>query len=153
VKAVVAVLVLVLVAGCSSARPRARPSSGNPPGSGKASCAELYARLQQVSATVSSSSELLTNSLGSQQLSAGIALEEEQLRQSARLMASAPVPDTLAAANRQLIGALQAMAADFARAKAPAARSDYEAAAQAMTDKTAVQNIVDASQKIEAACA
>jgi hypothetical protein len=142
VRAVVAIVVLML-AGCASTRPS----------SGKASCAELYTRLQQVSATVSATSELLTNSLGSQQLSEGIAVEEQQLRQSAQLMASAPVPDTLTATNRQLVAALQAMAADFARAKAPAARGDFEAASQAMTDQAAVQHIVDASQKIEAACA
>jgi hypothetical protein len=106
-----------------------------------------------VSATVSATSELLTNSLGSQQLANGIAIEEGQLRQSAQLMASAPVPATLAATNRQLVAALSAMAADFARAKAPAARGDFAAASQAMTDQTAVQQIVDASQKIEAACA
>jgi hypothetical protein len=106
-----------------------------------------------VSATVSATSELLTNSLGAQQLSQGIAIEEQQLRQSAQLMASAPVPDTLAATNRQLVAALQTMAADFARAKAPAARGDFATASQAMTDQTAVQHIVDASQKIESACA
>jgi hypothetical protein len=106
-----------------------------------------------VSATVSNSSELLTNSLGTEQLSQGIAIEEQQLRQSAQLMASAPVPDTLAATNRQLVAALQTMAGDFARAKAPAARGDFAAASQAMTDQTAVQHIVDASQKIEATCA
>jgi transglutaminase/protease-like cytokinesis protein 3 len=147
VRAVVAVVALMLAAGCASTRPSASSSSG------KASCAELYTRLQQVSATVSATSELLTNSLGSQQLSNGIAVEEQQLRQSAQLMASAPVPDTLTATNRQLVSALQAMAADFARAEEPAARGDFEAASQAMTDQAAVQHIVDASQKIEAACA
>ena len=106
-----------------------------------------------MSATVSATTELLTNSLGSQQLSQGIAIEEEQLRQSAQLMASAPVPDTLTATNRQLVAALQTMAADFARAKGPAARGDFAAASQAMTGQTAVQQVVDASQKIESACA
>ena len=134
----------MLAAGCASARPSS---------SGKASCAELYTRLQRVSATISSTSELLTNSLGSQQLSEGIAFEEEQLRQSAQLMATAPVPDKLAATNQQLVAALQAMTADFARAKAPAARGDFAAASQAMSDQTTVQDIVDASQKIEAECA
>jgi hypothetical protein len=134
---------VLMLAGCASARPS----------SGKAPCAELYTRLQRVSATISSSSELLTNSLGSQQLSDRIAFEEEQLRQSAQLMASAPVPDKLAATNRELVAALSAMTADFARAKAPAARGDFQAASQAMTDRTAIQRIVDASQKIEAACA
>jgi hypothetical protein len=138
-----------MLAGCASTR----PSSGSESGSGNASCAELYTRLQQVSATVSATSELLTNSLGSQQLSQGIAVEEQQLRRSAQLMASAPVPDTLTATNRQLVSALQAMAADFARAKAPAAHGDFEAASRAMTDQAAVQHIVDASQKIESACA
>lgn len=132
-----------MLAGCASARHS----------SGKASCADLYTRLQRVTATLSSTSELLTNSLGSQQLSDRIAFEEDQLRNSAELMASATVPDKLAATNRQLVAALQTMTADFARAKAPAARGDFAAASQAMTDQAAVQRIVDASQKIEAACA
>jgi hypothetical protein len=144
VRAVVAVVVLMLAAGCASARPGS---------SGKASCAELYTRLQRVTAALSDTSELLTNSLGSQQLSARIAFEEEQLRQSAQLMATAPVPDKLAATNQQLVSALRAMTADFARAKAPAARGDFEAASQAMSDQSTVQHIVDASQKIEAECA
>lgn len=143
-RAVVAVVVLLLAAGCASARPSS---------SGKASCAELYTRLQRVTAALSDTSELLTNSLGSEQLSERIAFEEEQLRQSAQLMATAPVPDKLAATNRQLVAALQAMTGDFARAKAPAARGDFEAASQAMSDQQAVQHVVDASQKIEAACA
>jgi hypothetical protein len=109
--------------------------------------------LQRVTAALSDTSELLTNSLGSQQLSERIAFEEEQLRQSAQLMATAPVPDKLAATNRQLVAALQAMTGDFARAKAPAARGDFEAASRAMSDQQAVQHVVDASQKIEAACA
>jgi len=144
VRAVVAVVVLLLAAGCASARPSS---------SGKAWCTELYTRLQRVTAALSDTSELLTNSLGSEQLSERIAFEEEQLRQSAQLMATAPVPDKLAATNRQLVAALQAMTGDFARAKAPAARGDFEAASQAMSDQQAVQHVVDASQKIEAACA
>ena len=143
-RAVVAVVVLLLAAGCASAQPSS---------SGKASCTELYTRLQRVTAALSDTSELLTNSLGSEQLSERIAFEEEQLRQSAQLMATAPVPDKLAATNRQLVAALQAMTGDFARAKAPAARGDFEAASQAMSDQQAVQHVVDASQKIEAACA
>jgi hypothetical protein len=133
---------VLMLAGCASARPS----------SGKESCADLYTRLQRVTATISSTSELLTNSLGSQQLSDRVAFEEEQLRQSAQLMASAAVPDKLAAANRQLVAALQAMTADFARAEEPAARGDFQAASEAMTDHTAVQQIVDASTRIEAAC-
>jgi hypothetical protein len=142
VRAAVALALLALV-GCSSARQAT---------SGQASCAELYARLQQVTAAVTASSELIANSLGTQQLSERIAVEEVQLRSSAQLMASAPVPAALAATNDRLVTALQAMTADFARAAAPAARGDFQAAAAAMTDPAAVQRIVDASTAIEAAC-
>jgi len=106
-----------------------------------------------VTAALNASSELIANSLGTQQLSEGIAVEEDQLRQSARLMASAPVPAELAATNDRIVTALRAMTADFARAKAPAARGDFQAAAEAMTDRAAVARIVDASSAIEAACA
>ncbi|HZE51065.1 MAG TPA: hypothetical protein VE074_15945 [Jatrophihabitantaceae bacterium] len=143
--ALASVLLLILVA-CGSGRPSSTAS-------GKTPCGELYARLQQVTAALNASSELIANSLGTQQLSEGIAVEEDQLRQSARLMASAPVPAELAATNDRIVTALRAMTADFARAKAPAARGDFQAAAEAMTDRAAVARIVDASSAIEAACA
>jgi hypothetical protein len=67
-------------------------------------------------------------------------------------MAAGPVPAPLADANRKLVAALRAFTDDFARAKAPAARGDFQAATDAMTDQAVVQRIVDASKTIEDAC-
>ena len=118
----------------------------------RAACASLYARLQQVTATLDASAELIASSLSKQELSARIAAEQEQLRRSAESMAQGAVPAPLVTADKQLVAALRALTADFGRARGPAARGDFKAAAQAMTDAAVVKRIVDASKTIEDAC-
>jgi hypothetical protein len=147
------VLALLLV-GCSSARsgPSRSPSSPSVAAADRPACAQLFASLQRVSAALQASSELIATSLGTQQLSERIAVEEDQLRKSARLIADSPVPPSLAPAAHELVSALQTYTADFARARTPAAQGDFQAAANAMTDHAAVQRILDASTTIESAC-
>ena len=128
-------------AGAVSIAPADRPA-----------CAALFTHLQQVTGALSASSELIANAVDKQQLSERISNEQTQLKQSADLMAAGPVPAPLADANRQLVAALRAFTDDFARAKAPAARGDFQAATDAMTDQAVVQRIVDASKTIEDAC-
>jgi hypothetical protein len=128
-------------AGAVSIAPADRPA-----------CAALFTHLRQVTAALSASSELIANAVDKQQLSGRIANEQAQLKQSADLMAAGPVPAALADANRQLVAALRAFTDDFARAKAPAARGDFQAATDAMTDQPVVQRIIDASKTIEDAC-
>jgi hypothetical protein len=118
----------------------------------QAACAALYARLQRVGTALSSSAELLTQSLNSKQLSAKIATEQEQLERSAALMDSAVVPEPLVADNRKLVKALRRYARDFAAAKAPARKGDFQAAAEAMTDQPAVNDVLAAAKAIEATC-
>ena len=101
---------------------------------------------------ISSSSELLTQSLDPKQLSSKISSEQEQLERSAKLMDSAVVPKPLVADNRKLVKALRRYARDFAGAKAPARKGDFQAAAQAMTDQNAVNEILAAAKAIEATC-
>lgn len=120
--------------------------------SDKAACSALYARLQQVTNALDEVSQLIANSVDPRQLSARIAADHQLLDDSARLMAAPPVPAALAATDRQLVTALRAFAADFARAAQPAARGDFQTAVDAMTDKPAVQRIIDASKTIENAC-
>jgi hypothetical protein len=115
-------------------------------------CALLFARLQRVTLALKTSSELIAHSQNKRQLSRRIGIEQVQLRRSARLMATGPVPAQLRAADRQLVSALRAFARDFGRARAPAARGDFQAAADAMTDAPVVERILRASKKIEDAC-
>jgi len=155
------VLALLLV-GCSNARsgPARPPTKTSATAStsvaiaaaDRPACAQLFERLQQVSAALQASSELIATSLGTQQLSDRIAVEEDQLRQSARLIADSPVPAPLTPTAHKLVTALQTYTDDFARAKTPAARGDFQGAADAMTDHAAVQQIVDSSTAIETAC-
>jgi hypothetical protein len=122
------------------------------PAAERPACAQLLARLQQVALTISASSELIANSLDKQQLSQQIAAEAEQLRRSASVMGEGPIPAPLAAADRQLVAALQAFSADFAHAEGPAGRGNFQAAVDAMGDKPVVQKIVSASTTIQNAC-
>lgn len=151
----------LVVAGCASGGDHG--ASGSPTGGGsgsaisiaasdRAACAGLYAQLQRVTAAIDASSHLLTNSLNARQLSSQIAVEQQQLSRSADLMSSAPVPAPLVLATRDLVSALRTLSADFRRARAPAARSDFRAAVAAMTDEAAVQRILSAATKIEKAC-
>jgi hypothetical protein len=115
-------------------------------------CDALYARLQRVGTALSASSELLTQSLNPKELSGKIATEQAQLERSATLMDAAVVPAPLAADNRKLVKALRRYAHDFAGARAPARKGDFQAAAQAMTDQDAVNAILAAAKAIEATC-
>jgi hypothetical protein len=111
----------------------------------RAACAALYARLQRVGVALSSSSELLTRSVDPKDLSKKIATEQEQLERSAKLMDSAVVPEPL-------VAALRRYARDFAGAKTPARKGDFQAAVEAMTDQSAVNDVLAAAKAIEATC-
>ena len=63
------------------------------------------------------------------------------------------MPDPLVEANRRLVRALRRYARDFAGAKAPARRGDFQAAVDAMTDKAAVDEVFSAAKTIEQTCA
>jgi hypothetical protein len=149
-----AVLLATIVAGCGKDASTSKASASHPAANSAkpVTCAQLYARLQQVTANISASSELIANSLNPQQLSQRIAAEEKALSQSAEFMSAVQPPAALVPTDRQLVVALRAFSADFARAKGPAARGDFQAAVTAMGDKTAVQKIVAASTAIEKAC-
>jgi hypothetical protein len=115
-------------------------------------CAGLFARLQRVTVALSSSSELIAQSVDKNDLSRRIETEQQQLERSARLMDAAVVPLPLAAANRRLVAALRAFARDFARAKSPAQHGDLPGAVAAMTDQGAVNRVLSAAKAIEDAC-
>jgi hypothetical protein len=118
----------------------------------QAACSALYARLQRVGVALSSSSELIAQAVDQKDLSKKIATEQQQLERSARLMDSAVVPDPLVADNRKLVAALRRYAHDFAGAKAPARKGDFQAAADAMTDQSAVNDVLTAAKAIEQTC-
>jgi len=162
--AAAALVLTAAIAGCGRAGDTGQTSATGSPSrqaAGKVTisaadrpaCAQLLARLQQVTLAISASSELIANSLNKQQLSQRIATEASRLRQSAELMGEGPIPVPLAAADRQLVTALRAFGDDFVRAKSPAMRGDFQAAVDAMGDKPAVQKIIGASTTIQHACA
>lgn len=115
-------------------------------------CALLFARLQRVTVALQTSAELIAHSTNKQQLSKRIGIERVQLERSARLMTSDPIPASLRATDRELVGALRGFSQAFGRAGAPAARGDFRAATAAMSDAPDVQRILATSKTIEDAC-
>jgi hypothetical protein len=138
------------VAATATAKPTATPIPLS--AADQQLCVPLYARLQRVTLALGSSSELIAQSESKEELATRIATEEQQLQRSARLMAAATVPAPLSAVNARMVRALRAFSRDFRRAKAPAARGDFQAAVTAMTDKPAVNRILAAATTIQHAC-
>ena len=152
---VIVVLLATAAAGCGGKKAGPTTTGVAPitiAAEDRAACTLLYARLGRVSSALRTSSELIAHSLNKQQLGYWIGVEEVQLRRSAQLMADGPVPAPLAAADRQLVSALRAFSRDFARARAPARRGDFQAASRAMSDPATVRRILGASKTIENAC-
>ncbi len=151
----VVVLVVSALAGCggdNSASRRTTTGAITVSPADRPACALLFARLQRVTLAIKTSSELIAHSLSKRQLVRRIAIEQVQLERSARLMAGGPIPAALVAADRRLVAALRAFSRDFARARKPAARGDFQAAAAAMTDRPVEQRIIGASKTIEQSC-
>ena len=163
-RAIATVVVLLLAGALASCGGDKKPSVSPTPTSGAASpavaiapadrpaCALLFARLQRVTAALQAGAELIAHSRDKRQLSHRIEVQQEQLERSARFMTGGPIPAPLAAAHRRLVRSLHAFARDFGRAKAPAARGDFQTASAIMTDRPVVEEILGASRTIEAAC-
>jgi hypothetical protein len=153
-----AVLLALALVACGGSATKAKPTATATAAAptvapeDQAACAALYARLQRVGTALSSSSELITQAINQKDLSKQIATEREQLERSAKLMDSAVVPEPLVADNRKLVEALRQYARDFASAEAPARKGDFQAAAEAMTDQSAVNDVLAAAKAIEATC-
>ena len=161
-----ALAAVALLSGCGSAAKPAPPARTPAPAPSPAAtatpiaiaaadqpaCTGLYARLQRVTLALSSSSELIAQSVDKHDLSTRIATEHQQLERSAKLMDAGVVPAPLAPANRRLVKALHAFARDFGRAEAPAKGGDFPGAVHAMTDQAVVTRIVAAATTIEQAC-
>ncbi|HEY7046685.1 MAG TPA: hypothetical protein VH373_05655 [Jatrophihabitantaceae bacterium] len=152
-RVLIGLAVALVVAGCGSRRDGTPPHTAPATSSGSTACATVYGHLQQVTQALNASSELLTNSVDKSQLTQRIGFEVTQLQQSAELMGQGAVPPSLASTRDQLVAALGAFTDDFARARDAATRGDFPTAVDAMTDQNVVQRIVDASKKIEEACA
>jgi hypothetical protein len=159
-----AVLLALALVACGGSASKDKPTAATPAATAspaaaatvapedQAACAALYTRLQRVGVALSSSSELITQASDQKDLSKMIATEQQQLERSARLMDSAVVPEPLVADNRKLVNALRRYARDFAGAKTPARKGDFQAAADAMTDQSAVNDVLNAAKAIEATC-
>jgi hypothetical protein len=118
----------------------------------QAACQALYGRLRRVTTALGSASELITTALDEKQLAKQIATERQQLERSADLMDAAVVPRPLAEANRQLVSSLRQYARGFEKAEQPARNGDFQGAAQAMTDRDAIDDIIASATKIEDTC-
>ena len=152
------IAVALLTIACSHQPASPASSSANSAGkvpvsaADRPACEDLLGRLGQVTQTIGASSELISNSLNTQQLNQRIAYEASQLRLAADLMARGPVPAGLVTADHDLVAALRTFSNDFTRANDAAGHGDMHAAVDAMTDEATVQRIVNASKTIEDSC-
>lgn len=151
--------VVIAVAGCGGGGGHASSSTAPPStptitiaAGYRGACALLVARLGRVTAALTASSELTARSRNKRELTHRIRVEEVQLERSATLMSGGPIPPPLVPADRRLVASLRAFARDFGRARGPAARGDFAAAAAAMSDEPVVRRIVQTSKTIDAAC-
>jgi hypothetical protein len=162
-------LVASPLAGCASGG--SPPVTGSPPPSSQANsavpshppglvgptptdaaCASLYARLQQITAVLNASAELIAGSVDKAELGRRIAAEQQQLSLAAKLRAQKPIPARVRGADRRLVAALRVLTDDFGRAVTPAERGNFQAAVAALRDDATVRRIVAASKSIEDAC-
>jgi hypothetical protein len=117
-----------------------------------AACNRLEANIRNVSLLVSSSIEVMTQSLHPKQLAKRTGDAQKNLLLSASVLSLIEVPKSLVPARKQLVAGLQRFAADFGRAKKSVRRNDIATAARQLVDRPALTQVKAATQTIDRAC-
>jgi hypothetical protein len=120
--------------------------------SDRQACAGLVTQLRLVSALVSGSVEVVTNSVHPAQLAARTGLARRNLLLSANDIAAVDVPQPLEPARGRLVRGLRRFAADFGRARRSVLRHDLPAAASEIVDNTALIDLQASTKTINRAC-
>ena len=157
---VVQALVVLALAGCGGkqATPTPPPATAAPTArtltsaSDRAACAELEAKIRDVSQLVSGSIELMTQSLHPKELATRTGEAQHNLLYAASVLDLLKVPRELTSARHRLVEGLRSFANDFGKAKAAVARNDMAAAAKQLADRTALAKVAAATKTIDRAC-
>jgi hypothetical protein len=118
----------------------------------RAACDELERSIRVVSQVISSSVELMTQSLRPKELARRTGATQENLISAANALAQIRVPQSLEAAEQQLVVGLREFAADFGRARRSVERNDLASASRQLTDPQALGNVTAATQAIDRTC-
>jgi hypothetical protein len=117
-----------------------------------AACNELEAKIPIVSQLVSSSVEVMTQSVHPKQLAKRAGDTRDNLLYAAHVLAQIVVPKSLVQAQQNLTGGLRQFAADFGRAQTSVRHNNIARAARQLVDKPALAKVTAATGTIDRAC-
>src|SRR4051812_37293776 len=117
-----------------------------------AACNELEAKIQIVSQLVSSSVEVMTQSVHPKQLAKRAGATRDNLLYAAHVLAQIVVPKSLVQAQQNLTAGLRQFAADFGRAQTSVRHGNIARAARQLVDKPALAKVTAATGTIDRAC-
>lgn len=118
----------------------------------QAACSELETNIRIVSQLISSSVEVMTQSIHPNQLATRTANTEKNLLYSAHVLSQLAVPGMLVQPRNQLVEGLREFGADFGRARKSVARDDLAAAARQLVDRPALAKVTASTSAIDRAC-
>jgi hypothetical protein len=118
----------------------------------QAACNALETNIRIVSQLISSSVEVMTQSIHPKQLATRTANTEKNLLYSAHVLSQLAVPSALVQPRNQLVEGLREFGADFGRAQKSVARDDLAAAARQLVDRRALAKVTASTSAIDRAC-
>jgi hypothetical protein len=117
-----------------------------------AACNELETKIQIVSQLVSSSVEVMTQSVHPKELAKRAGATRDNLLYAAHVLAQIVVPKSLVQAQQNLTAGLRQFAADFGRAQTSVRHDNIARAARQLVDKPALAKVTAATGTIDRAC-
>jgi hypothetical protein len=160
------VLLALALAGCGGGKSAAPPTTATSAGTTTAApapkpftsvldiaaCNELETKIQIVSQLVSSSVEVMTQSVHPKQLAKRAGDTRDNLIYAAHVLAQIVVPKSLVQAQQGLTAGLRQFAADFGRAQTSVRHDNIARAARQLVDKPALAKVTAATGTIDRAC-
>jgi PBP1b-binding outer membrane lipoprotein LpoB len=161
----VLLLLAIALAGCGGGKAAAPPAPATTAGTTTAAapkpftsvldiaaCNELETKIRIVSQLVSSSVEVMTQSVHPKQLAKRAGDTRDNLLYASHVLAQIVVPKSLVQAQQNLTAGLRQFAADFGRAQTSVRHNNIARAAQQLVDKPALAKVSEATGTIDRAC-
>ena len=117
-----------------------------------AACNELETKIRIVSELVSSSVEVMTQSVHPKQLAKRAGDTRDNLLYAAHVLSQIVVPKSLVQARFELTAGLRQFAADFGRAQTSVRHNNLPRAARQLVDRPALAKVTAATTTIDRAC-
>jgi hypothetical protein len=155
---------LAALAGCGGGKTTAPPASTTAPAKTTpapppftsvldlAACDELETKIGIVSQLVSSSVEVMTQSVHPKQLAKRAGATRDNILYAAHVLDQIVVPKSLVGSQHELTAGLRQFAADFGRAQASVLHNNLPQASRQLVDRPALAKVTAATKKIDRAC-